>query len=120
MLFVVGNVCSQNQGTITGTVSDIELDNEPLLFANVQLKNTSKIAQTNFHGNFEFTNVASGDYILVFSFLGYDTIEVPVVVKNNEITRANGELKTKVITLATIANSDIAEAAKPKNSISLK
>tara|TARA_R110002050_G_scaffold48356_3_gene112482 strand:+ start:39156 stop:39518 length:363 start_codon:yes stop_codon:yes gene_type:complete len=120
MLFVVGNVCSQNQGTITGTVSDVELDNEPLLFANVQLKNTSKIAQTNFHGNFEFTNIESGEYILVFSFLGYDTIEVPVVVKNNEIIRVNGGLKTKVILLETSLTADVAAVEKSKNSISLK
>lgn len=109
MLFVLGNVFSQNQGTITGTVSDIELDNEPLLLATVQLKNTSKIVQTNFHGNFEFTHIASGDYTLVFSYLGYDTIEVPVVVNKDEITRVNGGLKTKVITLEPISNADIAK-----------
>ena len=114
LLFTLGNVFSQNKGTITGTVSDIELGNEPLLFANVQLKNTSEITQTNFHGNFEFTNIESGNYTLIFSFLGYETIEIPVHVTTNEIIRVNGELKTKTLILDDISVTDIAISEKPK------
>ncbi len=107
MLFALGNVLSQSQGTVKGTVSDIELENEPLLFAHVELKNTSKIEQTNFHGNFEFTNIASGNYTIIFSFLGYDSIEIPIVVRDNETTRVNGGLKAKE-NLETMPNSGIA------------
>jgi len=115
MLFVIGNVFCQRNGAISGTVSDIELNNEPLLFATVQLKNTSLKTQTNFHGNYEFTDVEPGDYTLVFSFLGYETIEVPVHVTTANLTRTNGELKTKTLALEVIAMADIAASEQPKN-----
>ena len=112
MLFVFANAFSQNKGAITGNVSDLELSNEPLLFASVQIKNTSKIAQTNFHGNFELKDIESGEYTLVFSFLGYDSLEVPVSVKNNEVTLVNGALKSKKLDYNTIPVADVAVAEK--------
>jgi sporulation protein YlmC with PRC-barrel domain len=112
MLCVIGNLFSQNKGTIVGKVSDIELNDEPILFAQIEIKNSSKTAQTNFHGNFEISDVAPGDYTLVFSFLGYETIEVPVKVKNNETIRVNGKLKTKVIEIDTAFEDVLASSEK--------
>tara|TARA_R110000868_G_scaffold103873_1_gene285832 strand:- start:1270 stop:1671 length:402 start_codon:yes stop_codon:yes gene_type:complete len=114
MLCIFGNVFAQNKGTITGTVSDLELDNEPILFATIQLKNTSKTTQTNFHGNYEFSDIEPGNYTMVFSFLGYETIEIPVHVTTDEITRVNGELKPKTLAIDTISMTDIAVSEKPK------
>ena len=54
LLFTV-NLFSQTQGTIKGTVYDEAMNNEPLLFANVQLKGATSSQETNFHGNFEFS-----------------------------------------------------------------
>lgn len=115
MLFVFVNGFSQNKGAITGNVSDVELNNEPLFFASVQIKNSSKIAQTNFHGNFEFKDIESGEYTLVFSFLGYDTIEVPVLVKNNEVTQINGALKSKKLEYDAILIADVVMTEKPQS-----
>jgi hypothetical protein len=110
LLFVVhffAIIClfSQENSSVVGKVSDKELNNEALLFATVQLKNTSKITQTNFHGNFEFKDVEPGNYTLVFSFLGYETSEIAIAVKEDEIFKINSLLKQK--TIAFEASNDI-------------
>ncbi len=112
MLLVIGNLFSQNKGTIVGKVSDIELNDEPILFAQVEIKNSSKTAQTNFHGNFEISDITPGEYTLVFSFLGYETVEVPVEVKNNETIRVNGKLKTKVVEFDTAFKDELVSSEK--------
>ncbi len=50
-----------------------------MLFAHVQIKNTPISVQTNFHGNFEITGIDPGNYTLLVSYLGYETIEIPII-----------------------------------------
>jgi len=93
-LFLLVNtvVFSQSKGTISGTVLDKEFDNAPLPFANVFIKGTNIGTTTEFEG--EYTLQADpGTYTLVFSFIGYKTIEVPnVLVKADENTVVNKTL----------------------------
>ena len=95
---------SQQGGSVAGTILDKEMNNEPLLFANVQLKNTSKSIQTNFHGNFEIHDIKTGDYILVVSYLGYETLEIPISIEEDKTTRMIYELEAKKISLEQIAD----------------
>src|SRR5690554_4678506 len=60
--------------TVTGTVSD---QTGPLPGANVLVKGTTNGTQTDFEGNFSLENVQS-NATLVFSYIGYSTIEVPL------------------------------------------
>ncbi len=62
------------QSTITGTVTDV--DGIPLAGANVLVKGTTTGTQTDFDGN--YTVEAAGDAVLVFSYLGFQTLEVAV------------------------------------------
>ncbi len=78
---------SQNQSSISGTTTDKEMNNGPLLFANIHIKNTSFQTQTNLHGNFKINNINAGEYTLVINYLGYETVEIPVVVKENSSTK---------------------------------
>lgn len=94
---------SQHEGSVAGTILDKEMNNEPLLFANVQLKNTSKSIQTNFHGNFEIHDIKRGDYTLVVSYLGYETLEIPISIEEDKTTRVIDELVAKKISLDEIA-----------------
>lgn len=94
---------SQQAGSVVGTILDKEMNNEPLLFANVQLKNTSKSIQTNFHGNFEIHDIKAGDHILVVTYLGYETLEIPISIAEDKTTRVINELVAKKISLDEIA-----------------
>jgi len=95
---------SQQEGSVFGTILDKEMNNEPLLFANVQLKNTSRSIQTNFHGNFEIHDINPGNYTLEVSYLGYETLEIPIIIEENKTTQVLSELESKKISLEDIAS----------------
>jgi len=99
---------SQGQGSIKGNIIDKEIQNEPLLFANVQLKNAEKKTETNFHGNFEFTGLETGEYTLIVSYAGYENIELPVKVEGDNVTQVNLGMSAKQIDFDAILGSDTA------------
>lgn len=59
---------------ITGNISDID---GPLPGVSVLIKGTTTGTDTDFDGNFKLGNLKTGN-ILVFSYLGYETQEIPV------------------------------------------
>jgi len=109
-------IFSQENAGISGHLSDENFDREPLLFATVKLKNTSRVTQTNFHGNFEFSDLAPGTYTLVYSFLGYDTKEVSIHIKNNDMVNLNHQLRQKNILYQAHTSEHVAAdtGEKPK------
>ncbi|HET7361468.1 MAG TPA: TonB-dependent receptor [Salinimicrobium sp.] len=83
LLFVASTVLAQTQ-EITGTVMD-GTTNMPLPGANVLIKNTTNGTQTDFDGNFSLQ--AAPEDVLVISYLGFETREIPVGNETNfEIT----------------------------------
>ncbi|WP_276168455.1 carboxypeptidase-like regulatory domain-containing protein [Zobellia alginiliquefaciens] len=106
-LFFLAFVCSlnlfaQEEGAIRGTIFDMEMNNEPLLFADVQIKDTKFKTQTNFRGNFEILNVEPGNYILKVAFSGYEPQEIPV-----EVTAANTIEISQGLHAKTLSLSDM-------------
>ena len=107
---------TQETGSIVGKLTDKEANNEPLAFANVLIKNTTKGTTSDFDGLYEITGVTPGEYTLVFSFLGYETLEIPnVVVESGKVTQINTalgagsvSLDEVVITVSTSKDSEIA------------
>lgn len=90
-LLVVVQVSAQTTtGSIIGKLTDKELNNEPLAFANVLIKGTTQGTTSDFDGLYEIANVEPGTYTLVISFLGYETLEIPnVVVETDKVTQVN-------------------------------
>lgn len=82
-VFFTTFVFGQTNGVITGTLTDKEANNAPLAFANAAIKGTSAGATTNEKGKYKIS-IAPGKYILVLSFIGYEPVEIPVTVKENE------------------------------------
>ncbi len=73
-------------GKIKGVVLDNETNNQSLLFAEVTIKNSNYTTTTNLNGVFSF-KIKPGTYTLVFSFIGYKTIEVKnIIVTANKTT----------------------------------
>ena len=107
-LFLVFHLSSaQSRGVLSGKILDSEMYNEPLLMASVSLKDTPWRTQTNFNGNFEITKVVPGNYILQISFLGYETLELPVTVNQNRSTFINHSLKAKKIKMMDITEVNV-------------
>ena len=76
-LMFLFSLSANAQNTVTGVVSDA---NGPIPGANVNIKGTKTGVVTGFDGNYTITNVPSNG-VLVFSFLGLTTKEIPVAGK---------------------------------------
>jgi outer membrane receptor protein involved in Fe transport len=87
-------IVAQDRGMLKGLITDKETNNEPLPFANVQIKGTSIGTTTDFDGNYVL-NVPVGNHVVVFSFLGYKTIEKTVLIKEGETATINGVLSAE-------------------------
>lgn len=84
---------AQTNGSIAGTLTDKEIGNQPLPFASVIIKGTTKGTTTDFDGNYIIDNVAAGAYSLEISFVGYETkIISDVVVITDQVTTINTDL----------------------------
>ncbi len=100
--FTCLGVYAQQNVTLKGTVVDLESYNEPMLLADVQLKNTDWKAQTNFKGNFELSGVAPGTYTLRVSYLGYETREMVLEVTGDAIARLHIGMQAETLDMGSI------------------
>lgn len=95
---------SFSQGKVTGTVIDGDF-NEPLPFANILVKGTTKGTTSDFEGKYEL-ELEEGTYTLVFSFVGYETKEITdVVIKSNDVTTLDIVLTTNSLDAVIITTS---------------
>ncbi len=97
---------SQMQGSVSGTITDREMNGEPMLFANIELKDTPWSAQTNLNGNFEISGIVPGKYIIAIGFPGYETLEIPIAVEENKIVEVQKELFAKSIDVGSLLLSE--------------
>lgn len=74
-----GTIVVAQGNSITGKLIDVEYNNEPLPFANVFIKGTEKGVTSDIDGSYSIDNIAPGSYTVVYSYLGYKTIEIPDV-----------------------------------------
>lgn len=91
LFLLVGQLIYAQKGTVKGLLTDQEMNNEPLPFANVMIKGTSIGTTTDENGQYEL-NIDPGNYILVMSFLGYQNIESPIQIKANQTITINKTL----------------------------
>lgn len=115
-------------GSIVGKITDKEMNDEPLPFANIFIKNTTKGSTTDMDGLYEITNLEPGTYSVVISFVGYETLEVPDVVvepgKVTEVTTGLGmsslNLDEVVLTVTVSRESEVALLLDQKKAIEMK
>ncbi len=125
-LFICSIALSQNKGTVTGIISDKDLNNEPLAFANVMIKGTTNGVSTDVEGKY-LINVEAGSYVLVISFLGYQSVEVPFTIKADEKitiskTIGSGSVSLDDIVVKTTVNrqKETALLLEQKNAVEIK
>lgn len=94
----------QNTGLIIGKILDKELNNSPLVLANVSIKGTTTEANTDLSGMFVVENLKDGDYTLVCSFVGYETQEIMVHVDAFEPTEIKLSLAASTVSLLELAS----------------
>ena len=83
------------QITVNGVVQDTQ--GEPIIGANILVKGTSNGTITDLDGNFQLT--ADADAILVFSFIGYQTQELPAQPVMNVTLRDDSKQLDEVVVI---------------------
>src|SRR5690606_16492524 len=115
-------------GSIAGKLTDQEMNGEPLPFANVIIKGTSIGTMSDIDGLFALENFDPGTYTITFSFVGYETVEIPnvnvVAGKVTEINAALGAsadaLQEVIISTVSRKDSQIALLLEQKGAIAIK
>ena len=129
LLLAVAPLSAQETGSIVGKLTDKEANNEPLAFANVLIKGTTKGTTSDFDGLYELINIAPGTYTLVYSYLGYETVEIPnVAVEADKVTTidipmsANEGVALDEVVLAISArkDSEVALLLDQKKAVAIK
>ncbi|KAB8152119.1 TonB-dependent receptor [Kordia sp. TARA_039_SRF] len=111
-------IFAQEKFSVSGTIKD-QKNGETLLGATVYLKGTTNGAVTNEYGFYSLTAI-EGNYTLVVSFLGYETVTKEITLNvdqtvNFEITEASTSLETVVI---EAEESERVSIRKPQMSVS--
>jgi len=120
-------VYGQNTGSISGLLTDKGYDDEPLAFANVIIKGTTKGTTSDFDGNYELSGLSTGNYTLIFTFVGYKNQEHTVSVENGKVTKLNvnmeptaASLDEIVVTVSSKRESVTALLTEQKKAVEIK
>lgn len=92
-----------NLNCFAGIFKGVVLDEQrnPIPFASVYVKNSTIGTSTNLKGEFKI-DLAKGVYDIVFSFVGYKTLEQQVEISSSSITEVSITLKEEPSSLGTL------------------
>ena len=117
---------SQNKGTVSGILTDKDANNQSLHFANVLIKGTTIGTNTDIDGKYSIA-IAPGNYTVQFSFVGYESVEIPVTIVANETATVNqaigsGSYKLDDVVIKSTASrqKETALLLDQKNAVEIK
>jgi len=118
---------SQSTGSFVGKLTDKEYNDEPLAFANVLIKGTTTGTTSDIDGFYNFEDLEIGEYTLIFSFVGYEVIEIDAIIEADKVTEINvimaasaAFLDEVVITSTTKRESEVALLLEQKKAVVIK
>ena len=105
-LFCIGFLNAQNNSsrtTLRGFVFE-KNSSEPIMFANVILQGIDnesilKGTATDVNGLYNITSLESGNYKLIVTYIGYDTTELNIFIKEGEVKTKNIEITESSVKL---------------------
>lgn len=113
MLFSVGSY--SQTASIKGFITE-NVTGEPVIFTSVYLQGTTFGSVTDINGYYVISKIPSGNYTLMVTYLGFDTIRENLSIKNGEIISRNLKLNKSAIDLKSINVS----AEKEENRVETK
>jgi len=83
-LFLCSNVAFSQKGTVRGNVLD-KSTGEPIIYGNVLIEGTLFGNNTDLDGFFSITGIPPGEYTLLATYLGYDTVRVDIKISDGSL-----------------------------------
>ena len=125
LLVIAVPLAAQHDAHLTGHVID-EKTGEHLAFVNVQLKGTNIGTVTDESGHYLLKDLPLGKQTIVFSFVGYETEELPVTIVENKtvelkaVIHEQSQMLSNVVVTANRYATKTQEAATIVNVLSPK
>jgi hypothetical protein len=91
LLSIFSIVVSAQTAVVRGKVTDGK-NGQPIIYTHIQLAKTSYGSVTDEKGFYTITNVPPGNYTLVVTYIGYDTVRLNVELEVDKILIENIEL----------------------------
>lgn len=105
-------------GDIRGFVYEQETS-EPSPYVSVFLKGTQMFSQTNLDGFFSISKIPPGDYVIMVTSIGFDTISQPIKINKGDFINKKFFLKKSVILFREVEVSAEKEEKKTEVLISV-
>ncbi len=105
-------------GTIRGSIYEKETG-EPVIFTNVYLKGTTMGAASDVNGLYVISLIPPGNYTLMVTSMGYDSLTMEVNVKADEIITRNLLLEKASVTLDEVNISAERQEARTETKTSV-
>jgi CarboxypepD_reg-like domain/TonB-dependent Receptor Plug Domain len=102
---------AQQKGTVRGFIYDKQ-NGEPVLFTPVFLKGTQLGALTDVNGFYSISDVPVGNYDLMVSTIGFDTLVVPITILANQVISKQLYVTKTTVNLKAVEVSAEREAQK--------
>jgi len=117
ILFLPSVLLSQT-ATVRGFVYEEE-SGEPAMFSNVFLEGTTFGASSDVNGYFLISKIPAGSYTLKVTYLGFDTISIPVLLEENKMLDKKIHLIKSSVELETVTISGERIAARTETRTSV-
>ncbi len=108
---------SAQTGTIRGNLYDEETG-DPIIYGTVRLGNTGLGTNTDFEGFFNINKIPEGDYKLIATYVGYDSVSMDVKVREGAIIYKQLYITESAIQLGVVDISGKREQARSDIQIS--
>ena len=105
-------------GTVRGFVYEKE-SGEPVIFTNVYFLKTSIGAATDVNGFFTITKIPPGDYTLMVTYLGFDTLVIPMTIRPSDMITRKFYLSASSVNLNEINVSATRQEKKTETQTSI-
>ena len=103
------SVSAQNNSVIRGFVYEKD-GGEPVLYTNVYLYKTTYGATTDQNGFFTISKIPPGNYTLMVTYIGFDTLKIPVTIVKNDL-----QTKKLYLTKSTFELMEVSVSATKEN-----
>jgi len=92
---------------------------EPVIFTNVYLKGTTYGAATDVNGFYSISKVPPGSYTLMITYIGFDSLQLPITVKAGEILTKKLFLEKSAVKMKTFEVSAEKQEQKTEVKVSV-